>query len=94
MADQTLALTYYPATGRVTHAGLTSGIMPSMVATLLSSMGILFGPASNEGRLVDNGWLSTAAVRGNIVNKFNARFDQDPNPFHATDNLTLTLTEA
>ncbi len=94
MADQVLTIVYNTTTGVVSHSGLTSNALPDVIKKLLMQHGIDFsvgGPL--QGRLNDRSTFN-AAKRGQIIRKFNGRFDQDPNPYHATDNITLVFTAA
>ena len=92
MADQTLTLTYSTSSGRVTQSGLTS-VMPVVMQRILTQLGISFQPGESRGRLLDKTSFG-AEKRAAVVTAFNAIFDQDPNPAHATDNFTLVLTAA
>ena len=93
MANQTLTLTYN-TTGRrrVTQSGLTSPMGDAM-RRFLSRWGIHFDRGAAVGYLNDPAAF-TVGRRGSLVAAFNAAYDQDPNPQHATDNFTLTLTAA
>ena len=92
MADQVLAIVYNTTTGVVTHSGLTGNAMPAVVAKVLATLGIsLGGHGPLEGRILDKSTFN-AYRRAEIIRRFNAKFDGDPNPYHATDNITLTLT--
>lgn len=93
MADQTLTLTYSTTTGVVTQSGLTSS-MPDVMRSILTQLGISFASGAQNGRLVDKQRFTSAPHRASIITRFNEIFDQDPNPYHATDNVTLTLTSA
>ena len=92
MADQTLALVYSTTTGRVTQSGLTGNALPDVVRLILAQQGIVFPNGSMVGRLIDKNRFTHARHRATIITTFNAVFDQDPNPYHATDNITVTLT--
>ena len=91
MADQTLTLTYNAISGRVTQSGLTSA-MPDVMRRILTQLGISFPDGANEGQLIDKERFKVVRHRASVITRFNEIFDQDPNPYHATDNVTLTLT--
>ena len=92
MADQVLTLTYSLTTQKVTQGGL-AGAMHASMQRLLTRHGIHWPGGAGRG------WLSRptefdAAKRASIVTAFDALFDQDPNPAHATDNFSLVFTAA
>ena len=91
MADQVLTILYNTSNGRCSQSGLTGGVLPDAVAKILATLGINF-IAVNDGRLVDKQRFTRASARADVVRRFNEKFNQDPNPYHATDNLTLVLT--
>ena len=90
MADQTLTITYNTTTGLCTHSGLTSA-MPNVMRRILTQLGIGVPVDANTGSIIEPGNFGTNR-RAQIIASFNSVFDQDPNPYHATDNVTLTLT--
>ena len=93
MADQVLTLTYDTGNRRrVTQSGLTA-TMGAAMQRFLSRWGIHFAPGAAVGYLNDPGAFD-AGRRAALITAFNATYDQDPNPQHATDNFTLVLTAA
>ena len=87
MAIKTLALVYDTGTGRVTQSGLADNVMPDVVAKILSTMGVVFEPHANEGRLLDKGNFG-AKKRATVIARFNAKFDAIPNPLAKVDSTT------
>jgi hypothetical protein len=90
MADGVLTVTYNKYNGRVKLSGI---VVTDVIRGVLSKLGVDVKPGEMQGQIIDRrNW--DASKRGVIVEQFNRKFDQDPNPYHATDNLTITFTEA
>ena len=61
--------------------------MPDAIAKILSTMGVIFEPHANEGRLLDRRNFG-AKKRAVVITKFNAKFDAIPNPLAKVDSTT------
>ena len=84
MADGTLTVTYNTTTGKAKLSGI---VVTDVIRRLLCQLGVIVRDGEMQGKLADR-----ANTRASVLVRFNAIFDQDPNPYHATDNLTITFT--
>jgi len=90
MADGVLTVTY-DSTGRVKLSGI---VVTNVIRRILCQLGITVRDDDMQGLFNDRRWFDSAKNRTHVITRFNAYFDQDPNPYHATDNLTLAITAA
>jgi len=88
MADGVLTGNFNVTTGDVYWSGI---VMSPVICRILTQLGIDTKDDSMIGKLIDRKGF-TGHKKSSLITTFNAIFDQDPNPYHATDNLTLVLT--
>lgn len=88
MADGVLTVTYNTTNGNVKLSGI---VVTDAIRRELCRLGIIVRDGDMQGTLSDKSNFS-ANTRGSITTRFNEKFNQDPNPYHSSDNLTIAFT--